>query len=474
MENRKRKYLSVVLAMGMMTASTHVAVAQSVVKTPEKQATEMTAGSPTQEKRAYEAPKGKEIYIPKDLRDNDFTDPESQWSFARMEATENVVCFWEKPFGDRPETAPDLDGHNMKVDMQNLMARLEYYYQYYRDQLKFTLPGSNADKYRMMVMLNYSLEGTAYGGDYDGVIGALWIAPNRVQDKKLNCIAHELGHSFQSQVGCDGAGHSWGGGGIFEMTSQWMLWQTNPEWTTDENYHWTAFCDLFHKRFLDGENIYHSPYVLEYWSMKHGLTVMGRLFREGQQGEDPLSTYMRIYNVSLEEEADEMYDNYSRLLTFDFPRVKESHKKYACQLSTPMVHSAKVTLPNGVTLKASKGGEVLVPTPKKNPCTFGFNSVELPISKGKHTVQFQGGDDPQANGYRYGIVLVDQHMDATYLPMQSAFKGKLEYTAAADTHKAYLVVVGYPKDKYEPYTFNPYDEEEKKVERDFDYAISVK
>ena len=43
----------------------------------------------------------------------------------------------------------------------------------------------------MMVMLDYSLEGTAYGGDYDGQIGALWIAPNRVQDVPLNCIAHE-------------------------------------------------------------------------------------------------------------------------------------------------------------------------------------------------------------------------------------------------------------------------------------------
>ena len=67
----------------------------------------------------------------------------------------------------------------------------------------------------MMVMINYSLEGTAYGGDYDGEIGALWIAPNRVQDEKLNCIAHELGHSFQSQITCDGQGEAWGGCGFF-------------------------------------------------------------------------------------------------------------------------------------------------------------------------------------------------------------------------------------------------------------------
>ena len=62
----------------------------------------------------------------------------------------------------------------------------------------------------MMVMINYSLEGTAYGGDYDQQIGALWAAPNRIQDEKLNCVAHELGHSFQAQISCDGEGEAWG------------------------------------------------------------------------------------------------------------------------------------------------------------------------------------------------------------------------------------------------------------------------
>lgn len=49
------------------------------------------------------------------------------------------------------------------------------------------------------------------------------------------------------------------------MTSQWMLWQVNPEWITDEKYHWDAFMKLTHKAYLHLENIYHSPYVLEYW-----------------------------------------------------------------------------------------------------------------------------------------------------------------------------------------------------------------
>jgi len=48
-------------------------------------------------------------------------------------------------------------------------------------------------------------------------------------------------HSFQAQISCDGEGEAWGGCGFFEMTSQWMLWQVNPEWNTDEKYHWDAF-----------------------------------------------------------------------------------------------------------------------------------------------------------------------------------------------------------------------------------------
>ena len=110
----------------------------------------------------YDAPQGKEVYIPQDLRDNDFTKAASKWSFARCAYTDDVIVFWEKPFGPDLSKAPDLEGHNMKVDLMNLMGRIQTFYDYYKNDLKFIKPGSNADKYRMMVMLNYSLEGTAY------------------------------------------------------------------------------------------------------------------------------------------------------------------------------------------------------------------------------------------------------------------------------------------------------------------------
>ncbi len=373
----------------------------------------------------YKAPEGKLIYIPDSLKDNDLTDPESRWSYARMACTPDIAVFWERGFGEDLSQAPDLDGQPMTVDLANLLERLQTFYDFYRDSLEFILPGSKAEKYRMMVMLNYSLDGTAYGGDYDEEIGALWIAPNRVQDKKLNCIAHELGHSFQMQIGCDGTGKSWCGGGFFEMTSQWMLWNVNPEWTTEENYHWQDFRKTFNKRFLDMENIYRSPYVIEYWSSKHGLKEIANLYRKGQCDEDPASTYMRVHNLTLSEMNDEMADCYSRLISFDFPRVKESHRHMVCELV---------------------GAEPMG--------TWGFNVIEIPA--GTKKVKFESQTTDENACFRYQLVGIDSNKDAHYYGINSADRCTLKVKREPGVESLYLVVVACPKNEYEPYIFNPF------------------
>lgn len=424
------------LATGLMIGHMSTGMAQT-----DTNGAAANAVNEPQQKMVLKAPAGKEIYIPSDLKGNDFTHPDSKWSYARCAYTEDVIVFWEKPFGQDLSKAPDLDGHNMKVDIRNLLMRIQTFYDFYKDELQFIKPGSNADKYRMMVMLNYSLEGTAYGGDYDGVIGALWITPNRVQDKKLNCIAHELGHSFQSMITCDHQGESWGGGGIFEMTSQWMLFNVNPEWPTDENYHWKAFIDNAHKRFLDGENIYHSPYLLEYWSMKHGLTVVGDLFRAGKRGEDPASTYMKMFNLTNEDFAKEAVDCYSRLLTFDFPGKHEMNKQYA--------------------------GEFVNNKPLQ---MFGANVIKLD-TKGKPVAKVKFKGDCKTDGYAYRLVAVKHNAEAVYSNMATGKKGMLKMTLPANIRDVYLVVTGYPLETYKPYTFNPYSQEKPEEPHIYKYSI---
>ena len=382
----------------------------------------------------YVIPDGKEIYIPEELRSNDFTNKDSQWSYYRMACTPNVVCFWEKGFGDDLSKAPNLDGQPMTVNLDNLLSRVEYFYNVYRDMMGFLLPGSKAEKYRMMVMLKYSLEGTAYGGSYDDTIGALWITPNRVQDKTLNCIAHELGHSFQIQIACDGQSQGIGGG-IYETSAQWMLWQVNPRWTTDEYYHWEAFKQNIHLSLFHPENMYHAPFVLEYWGMLHGLTYMADMFRGEKQGEDFTQTYMRMYNVGVKQMGDELLDCYSRLITFDFPDKRKESLRYACELKSEM--------------KDTIGGWL---KPVNAPQTYGFNVDEIPLPAiGKNVkIQFQGLSKDANIGYRYGLVAVDNDNHPTYLGAHSDLKKTLTFVNPGNMKRLYLVVVGCPTKEYLP------------------------
>ncbi len=392
-----------------------------------------------------ELPQGKEIYIPKDLQKMDLEDPESKWSFDRMASTDNFAIFWEKGFGNDLSNPPELEGQPMQIDLENLKNKLEQFYVYFRDTLQFVKSGSKSERYRMMVMLNYSLERTAYGGDYDKIIGALWIAPNRIQDEKLNCIAHELGHCFQTQVSSDGDGEAWGGSGFYEMTSQWMLWLVNPDWMTDENYHWEDFIGLTHKAFLHMDNIYHSPYVIEYWSEKHGLPFIAELYRNGLRGEDPVMTYKKMTGLSQEEFCDEMFDAYRHFVNWDLERVRKEARPYANQWKAPVFEDIE------------DGWKRI--SPENCPENYGFNVIALPTPKPGETIDVSFSGEPGLNGYvsyrpecagwRYGIVAVTKDGESIYGELSSAQDGMVSYTTT-DEEPAYLwlVVMGAPTEHW--------------------------
>lgn len=391
-------------------------------------------------------PPGKEIYIPKDLQGMDLQNPESKWSYHRMAYTDNFVIFWEKGFGHDLANPPQLEGHSMRVDLDNLKEKLESYYRFFQDTLQFSKPGSKCDKYRMMVMLNYSLEGTAYGGDYDQQIGALWIAPNRVQDKTLNCIAHELGHSFQAQISCDNQGEAWGGCGFFEMTSQWMLWQVNPNWITDEKYHWDAFMKLTHKAYLHMDNIYHSPYVLEYWGMKRGLPFIAELYRNGKRGEDPIMTYKRLTNINQTQFCDEMFDACRHFINWDFPRAWKETRPYA---NRNVCHLEYLNQP----------GEYRV-LQDNCPENYGYNAIPLEVPQPGKTVKIEFYGEAGKEGYtsvhvdkagwRYGFVGITQEGKAIYGEMKREKKGNISYQVPLHSSLSHLwlVVMGAPTEHW--------------------------
>lgn len=69
--------------------------------------------------------KEKEIYVPKDLQGMDLNDPESEYCYERTALTENFVIFWEKGFGNDLSAAPELEGQDMTIDLENLKEKLE-------------------------------------------------------------------------------------------------------------------------------------------------------------------------------------------------------------------------------------------------------------------------------------------------------------------------------------------------------------
>ena len=100
-------------------------------------------------------PPGKAIYQPKEFAGQDWYSDTSRYSYRRMSCTDNLAIFWEKGFGNDLAAPPDLEGHPMAVDLENLKYQLERFYLFYRDSLKFVKPGSQSEKYRMMAMIQY-------------------------------------------------------------------------------------------------------------------------------------------------------------------------------------------------------------------------------------------------------------------------------------------------------------------------------
>ena len=447
--------------------------------------------------RAIEIP-GKQIYIPADLRGLNLEDSTSEWSYARMALTPNFAIFWQKGFGPSLANPPRLDGRPMQVDLENLKSKLERFYIFYRDTLKFIHPGSIADKYRMMVMINYSLEGTAYGGDYDGTIGAFWAAPNRLQDQALNCVAHELGHSFQSQSGIDvraalgygpeqqdeeelarreaeepnrpkgdtpapgdkpkpGDMPGIGGGGIYEMTSQWMLWHVNPYWVRDELYHWDAYRRQPHKAFLSWDNVYHAPYVLEGWSQKHGLTIMSRVFREGFHREDPVDAYKRLTGITQETFNDETFETNRHTVMLDFTHAYAETRPYVGSSERHPGFAARMVTQQGDTLTSIEARHRmwLCPVADEFPEKYGFNAIRIDLNgRTKVRVDFEGmnaKDDTngymagqaEKAGWRWGLVAVDTNGRCSYTPMQRSSKGSISFVPQG-YEQLYLVVMGAP------------------------------
>ena len=391
-------------------------------------------------------PYQKSVYIPKDLQQMNLDDTASMYCYQRSISTPDIILFWEKGFGPDVSKAADYKGHNMQADLDNLLTQSQYFYNYFRDTLKFIRPGSAADSLKMMIMLRYDDDGTAYGGDYDERIGALWVTPLRTRDERMNCIAHELGHSFQSQLAIDN-NSGFGGGGIYEMTSQWMLWQVNPLWVDDEKYHWDAFMQQTHLAFMHPENMYHSPYVLEYWSEKYGKEFIADLWRSAGKRHDVIQVYEDLQGIDDAQFGAEMLDAALHFMTYDMPRIRKVMTGYANRHTSTL-------------LPADKDGWRKIATDRV-PQQYGYNGIALDVPAPGQTVKISlAGNFPPGQrlyaqseeylkqaAWSFGLVGVDSDGNCHYSETAVSTIGhnaEISFKSPSKTPLEYLWLVVVP------------------------------
>ncbi len=393
---------------------------------------------------AATAPAGKEVLLPDRIttvpRGNDFHDPASEYCHQRSKSTDNFVLFWAKEYGDDP-AANAVENRRFNVD--ECLSECERFYGYYVNTLQWVdQEKSLAAKYKFLIFVIGGRGGTAFGGAIDDKIGALWTPATRIHRGPYGALAHELGHSFQAIMRADGA-PTFRGGSIYEMTSQYMLWQVYPEWMTFENYHLVDFMKQTHLAFLHEDNMYHSAYPLEYWSNKHGAAFLGKLWREAQRGEDPVLAYQRLTGATQQQFNDEIFDAARRFVTWDMPRIEQVAARYANQHAT--------------LLAALDDGWYRI-APDKCPQNYGYNAIKLqvPAAGAKVALEFAGlvgaegyrSIQPEKAGWRYGFLASLADGSRVYGATHADATGTAEFTVPANTNYLWLVITGAPTEHW--------------------------
>lgn len=385
----------------------------------------------------------KELYLPERVdrvpQNNDYNSNESEYSFQRMVQGDNMALFWSKEYGDNPMANPN---ERKRFDPHESLRECERFYDYYVNELKMVKKGQSlTDKYKMLVIVFGGDDGTAYGGGSDDKIGVLWTPAVRINKKPYGALAHEMAHCFQYISRLDsGNGPR---GAISEMSAQYMLWQVYPEWMTFENYHLVDFMKKTHYAFLHPTNMYHSPYVLEYWSNKHGKEFFGELSRQTKSGEDPVMTYKRLNDLTQEQFNDEMFDAVRRFITWDMQRIEKVAKPYANQ--------------HQCTLDENGDGWYRI-TPSQCPQNYGYNGIKLKVPAAGTSVVLdfkgiagaEGYSDVNTDkaGWRYGFLASLKDGKRVYGDVGKTPEGTLTFQVPRDCDYVWLVVMGAPAEHW--------------------------
>jgi len=425
-------------------------------------------------------------YKPSDFKNMDMLRDDSHWSFVRCKQSQHFFVFWEAGFGNDPNASSVPEA--LRVDVDDLLKKAESFYNININTLKFAETGngkSNLDKYKLQIYLLYQTDWLATGSGYDDVIGALWVNPSTCKPVG-STIAHEIGHSFQYQVYADllasggcandfsrGFRYGFGGNGgntFWEQTAQWQSFQSYPgEIFNSSNF--SVYTENCHRHICHEWQRYASYFIHYYWTDKHGIDFIAKLWREAVSPEDPMQAYIRINGLTVEQFNAEIYDASTRFVTWDIDAIrsagsnyigKQTYKFYTLQDGTYQVaysNCPSSTGYNAIPLNVPAAGTVvstlftgLQPGSALAPDDPGIctnNGATITVKK------YNNGSLARV-GWRYGYVALLKNGQRIYGEMNKKIKADIAFTVPDNCEKLWFVVVGTPT----TYTPHPWDENE--------------
>lgn len=426
---------------------------------------------------------------------NDYTNENSQFCFQRSAESEHFVIFWAK--GLTLQRNGNLTGgaSTSVCNVNTLLKNAEKIWDVYVKELGFLEPGnSTTDNVKIHM---YVVNQSEWRADGSGVGGQYWVAGSgstktakEYRTGMFHCnawaassnvtVAHEIGHTFQYLVSADlgdthglnygfGANAS-GGNGWWEDCANWQAHKVYPaeQFTTN----WGNNQEMHHMNIMSENARYNNCYYHDWWCQLHGLNTIARVWRESIKPEDPIEAYMRIFGLTTETFADELYEGYAHIASMDIDRWKQYGQGLIGSERQRLIGASASILENFL----NGDNSYWVVDPNYCPENYGYNAnpMKVPAAGTEIKAHFKG--IVRAEGYRairsvnagwrYGFVAYSSDGTRTYGEMGRDEEGDVTLTVPENCTHLWFVVMGAPK----TYWRHPWDEDTSNDEQ-WPYAV---
>ena len=397
----------------------------------------------------------------------DFTNENSQFCFQRSVESEHFVLFWAKGL-TRQSNGNIVGGESGSVCNTNtLLNNAEKIWDTYVEKLGFLVPGkSTTDNVKIeMFIVNQSdwrADGSGQNGTYwkyDGSkktskeyrVGLFhcnpWAASSNVT------VAHEIGHVFQYLVSAD-LGDNYGLNYVLGSNSsgnEW--WEDCANWQAHKVYPSAQFSENWgNNQNMHHLNIIHEGacYYQDWWCQNHGITTIGRVWRETKRPEDPIQGYMRIFGYTTETFADHQYEGYAHIASMDIDSWKTYGQGLIGSEQQRLMEVPEATLEKYL----DNDNSWWIVDPDYCPQNYGYNAnpLKVPAAGTEVKVQFKGlagiegyrKINTSYAGWRYGLVAYSSDGTRTYGEMGREPEGEVSITVPENCTHMWLVVMGAP------------------------------